>query len=352
MSLICLRDACSEMDRRRNPPPPPAQADVVHAIDGRNAHLLRFDTYGQPSFVYEKGATNPLVLHASLSPEGLFAVLRASDGLNTSLLTPRYVNVHYRQIVLKLASMERTFPRMGGTLLTAANVLRQLRGRYEREVLRHQRPTVRKMLNRDASPALCMVLSVVAISPPAAGARAPPRAPSSPTLHLMPNRRTQCISVEVTDGWYNVQATLDHELSSQVASGRITVGTKLVTSGAVMKGAEDGIDPLDDGYTSSVEAGSRPPSARLLLLANSTRRARWDARLGWSRGWANTAALKVKLDTVKPGGGDVPLLDVVVHRRFPKMFSVTLTRHKNDTSSTTTLTAAEEEVSERAVRGE
>ena len=200
------------------------------------------------------------------------------------------------------------------------------------------------MLNRDSSPALCMVLSVAAIGRPFEGAPAPPRTPSSPTAHLMPGRRTPCISVELTDGWYNVQATLDNELSSQVASGRIVVGTKLITSGAVMKGAEDGIDPLDDGYTSSIDAGSGPASARLLLFANSTRKARWDARLGWNPGWVNTAAVKVKLDSVKPGGGDVSLLDVVVYRRYPKMFSVTLTRLKHDSSSTTVLTAAEEEV--------
>ena len=270
-------------------------------------------------------------------------MLRATEGLNTKLLTKRYVDCHFKQIILKLSSMERAFPQASGKLLTSLSVLSQLRRRFEREILGAERPALRKVLNRDAHYANCMILSVASIgtSTPQNAPKAPP---SSPNGHLLPTRRQPCVTVELTDGWYNVCATLDQGLSSRVVSGQVTIGTKLVTCASAMKGADDGVDPLDDGYSSKAGHGGEEPSARLMLQSNSTRRARWDAKLGWCGGWSRTGLLKVSLGTAAPGGGDVPLLEVVVYRRYPKMFAVTLNRPNKGMSTTTTLTTSEEEI--------
>ena len=48
-------------------------------------------------------------------------------------------------------------------------------------------------------------------------------------------------------------------------------------AGATLHGSEDGIDPLDSGYDPTEPNGT----TYLSLGYNGTKRARWDARLGW-----------------------------------------------------------------------
>ena len=105
--------------------------------------------------------------------------------------------------------------------------------------------------------------------------------------------------VKVTDGWYPVEASLDEVLAHFLRRGQIVPGTKLAVSNAALdpgvnipspddgRGSGSGgsggtgVDPLD--LLRRRDAGELPPGAapRLRLTVNSTRRARWDSRLGF-----------------------------------------------------------------------
>ena len=81
--------------------------------------------------------------------------------------------------------------------------------RYEREVVCCHRSPVRKVLQRDASPAAHMVLCVAQLTG------------TSTNTHMV-----------VTDGWYRVAACCDSYLQSHIQSGRLRVGHKIRVLGA------------------------------------------------------------------------------------------------------------------------
>lgn len=118
------------------------------------------------------------------------------------------------------------------------------------------------------------------------------------TLYRAPTffRALFCSLLKVTDGWYPVDASLDEALAHFLRRGKIVPGTKLSLSNAALEagggapssgadggGSVAGVDPLELLRKRSV--GELPPGAgpRLRLVVNSTRRARWDARLGFFR---------------------------------------------------------------------
>lgn len=137
------------------------------------------------------------------------------------------------------------------------------------------------------------------------------------------------VKVELTDGWYTIQAHLDEALSCCVKDGKIAVGTKLGVGNALLVGSDDGIDPLDPAYSSS----SGKCKSHLKLFFNTTRRARWDSKMGWL---AENTCLKTKIEDSRPGGGNLGPIEVVIHRKYPKQFLETVNGRN------TVLTEAEE----------
>lgn len=116
------------------------------------------------------------------------------------------------------------------------------------------------------------------------------------------------MTVEVTDGWYSMQAVLDAQLSCRVREGKLRVGYKILTCGAELT-APVPFSPLGCAMRSaSVQTDKAYP--RLKLYMNSTRRARWDSRLGFSA----PHFFPVALPTLQPGGGTVACVDIVVLR--------------------------------------
>lgn len=53
------------------------------------------------------------------------------------------------------------------------------------------------------------------------------------------------MQVYLTDGWYGIPATLDHALTTLLHAGSITVGVKLVMTGAELVGREEACTPLE-----------------------------------------------------------------------------------------------------------
>lgn len=49
----------------------------------------------------------------------------------------------------------------------------------------------------------------------------------------------------VSDGWYTCPARTDCALNNAIKSGKIRVGTKIMTIGAELMGCEQGVPPLE-----------------------------------------------------------------------------------------------------------
>ena len=148
------------------------------------------------------------------------------------------------------------------------------------------------------------------------------------------------LRLELTDGWYSVPAVLDGHLEAFVEEEKIKIGSKLLVAGAELVGSEDGVDPLDASY---VPSRSNCPVA-LKLTINATRPAKWDAKLGFVKPTqtiqSQDGLLLVKsLADVVPGGGSVPLMDLIIFRRFPLLYL----EKGSDSNSSTILTEAQEE---------
>ncbi|KAJ1725375.1 hypothetical protein LPJ53_000413 [Coemansia erecta] len=205
-------------------------------------------------------------------------------GCPPAAVADAWVRNHFRWSVWAAASYARRLPQRWRALWSADAVLARLWRRYEREHVRGERPALRRVLEGDAAPQLLMVLAVAA----AGGAR-----------------------VELTDGWYGVGATVDAVLAQALRRGRLRVGDKIACVGLQLHGARGGVAALSD----------EARGATLALTANSVRRARWDARLGFHAG----ARVGLALAAVHVRGGPVaPALDVVVMRRYAPAFRETL----------------------------
>ncbi|XP_066287790.1 breast cancer type 2 susceptibility protein homolog [Branchiostoma lanceolatum] len=232
--------------------------------------------------------------------EEFVSALLDTPGVDSSLVTPEWIHNHYRWIVWKLAAMETAFPvQFGGRCLTPDQVLMQLKYRYDREVDLSQRSALKKILERDDTPSKTLVLCVARIVPHTSGQDCT----SGQDSKKVPQKET---IVELTDGWYGVRAALDPPLARLVESKHIYVGQKLCLSGAELVGSQDACSPLE-----------APANLLLKLSANATRRARWDAKLGYH---SNPQPLPVSLGSLCADGGMVGCVDVLVLRSYPMQY--------------------------------
>ena len=299
----------------------------LHGISSSNALMLRFNSNnGSPShFVGMEcsscdnkscvGATRDL--HDAL-------VLRGCDD---KLISDKWINNHYRWIVWKLASMERRYPSaLGGRYLTYHRVVSQLLFRYHAEIRQAKRPAIRKILNRDIASnrpiVLCVSQILKQITTPLNGFDSEnywiADNKDKFTLHNLP-QRSFTVRLELTDGWYSVPAKLDSNLTSFVENGKIRVGSKLLCNPQLV-GIESGIDPLDVNYCSA----RKDCPVTLNLFANTTRLAKWDAKLGFVNPSAfrqgnGSFAIKSFADVI-PGGGPLPIVDVIVCRCYARLY--------------------------------
>ncbi|KPJ19685.1 Putative glycogen [starch] synthase [Papilio machaon] len=211
--------------------------------------------------------------------------------VNRKIIPDGWLDNHLKLIIFKLISYEMEYKYSMQGICSVKNVLEQLKYRYDKELYSVERPVLRKLLEKDDVSTKTMVLRVVAIYVDGVIAES---IPDSSNVELL-----------LTDGWYCIKASLDQMLIRLVKDQRIRVGTKLVTNGAELLNCEQGIAPWED--TSSV---------RLKIFGNSTRRARWDAKLGYNSG----AAILSRLSCVQLEGGKVSKLRALVTRVYPTLY--------------------------------
>ena len=249
------------------PPPPPPRRRPVHPLTGGTlAAALRvaaetgaappaplavlapdvfaMDALAAASATVAAGPGAPP--HARLTVADFRAGLLAA-GAEPARATPEWVANSLRWLVWKMAALERAHPAsLAGAACVASVVADGLAWRYEGEVGRGRRPHVAKLLEQDVGAGTPCILRVA--------------------------RVINDTTLEVTDGWYGVPATVDAPFAAALARGAIHAGTKLYVVGARL------VAPGPDTPLAALAAG-----ARVELAWNCVAPAPTDARLGRTR---------------------------------------------------------------------
>ncbi|XP_073104918.1 protein BREAST CANCER SUSCEPTIBILITY 2 homolog B isoform X2 [Elaeis guineensis] len=265
--------------------------DEVKRLNADNALKYRFhDEYGR----YEIGSE-------------AFQNMLLQSGASSLSATKEWVANHYKWIVWKLASLERCYPvQASGNYLTVSNVLEELKYRYEREVNYGHRSAIKKILDGDASPSSMMVLCISAIHCSETkickidDMTGPNEDNNKLTSSIMVESSRK--RIELTDGWYSLDAFLDVLLSKQLRIGKLFVGQKLRIWGAGLQGWVGPVSPLEASKTVS-----------LLIHINGTYRAHWADPLGLCKGLGAPLAFSC----IKAGGGKVSRTLVGITRIYP-----------------------------------
>ncbi|EHB05387.1 Breast cancer type 2 susceptibility protein [Heterocephalus glaber] len=169
--------------------------------------------------------------------------------------------------------------------------------RYDMEVDRNRRSSLKKIMERDDTAAKTLVLCVSDIV-----------SSNTNTSETSSNKTSgadtkKVAAIELTDGWYAVKAQLDPPLLAFLKNGRLGVGQKIIIHGAELVGSPDACTPLE-----------APDSLMLKVSANSTRPACWYTKLGF---FPDPRPFPLPLSSLFSDGGNVGCADVVVQRIYP-----------------------------------
>ncbi|WVQ95823.1 hypothetical protein IAU59_002922 [Kwoniella sp. CBS 9459] len=239
--------------------------DEIWQIGPHNAALYCFYTDG-----------------VAMGHEEALATLRAES---CNLVTARWVENHWVQVLWKIAGQIQAKPDLFLDKWSWHEVLSQLKYRYEREYGNAQRSILKRVQEHDSSPSLPMVLFVYAIE-------------------YGQGEDSQKCFIELSDGWYRIRALIDDCLLRAVKKGLIAVGRKLAVTGAKVESGNDGTEVLDAFKTS-----------HLAITGNSTSLARWHTRLG-----LQSQPFIASLGSLSMDGGVVALMDIIVEKVFPIAF--------------------------------
>uniref|UniRef100_A0A8C3FBP0 BRCA2 DNA repair associated n=1 Tax=Chrysemys picta bellii TaxID=8478 RepID=A0A8C3FBP0_CHRPI len=230
--------------------------------------------------------------------EEFYRALCDTPGVDPKLITEAWVYNHYRWIVWKLAAMEISFPQeFANRCLTPERVLLQLKYRYDLEIDKSQRSAIKKIVERDDIAAKTLILCVSKII-----SLNENMSDICSNKNLVESKKRAAV-IEVTDGWYGVRALLDPPLQALLHGRRLIVGQKIIVHGAELVGSQDACTPLET-----------PDSLMLKISANSTRRARWHAKLGFHQ---DPRPFPLPLSSLFSEGGTVGCIDIVIQRAYP-----------------------------------
>lgn len=267
------------------------------------------------------------LLNGKAGVEQFWETFRVSPGVDEKLISFKWFSNHYKQLVWKLASMECSYPELfAGRCLTPDWLMVQMKYRYDREIDRAQRPALCKICEQDDVPSRRMVLCVSHVHREGLYTGAGNESLRNQNMEsgnetlLMQNdsiREEQSSSsatsdninppcIVLTDGWYSLPAVVDPPLKHMLKSGRISIGTKLLVCGAELLGLSEPCHPLE-----------APGSCCLKISSNSTRRARWFARLGYQ---TVPHPFPVPLESIYPEGGVVGCTHTVIARIYPTVY--------------------------------
>ncbi|XP_012089778.1 protein BREAST CANCER SUSCEPTIBILITY 2 homolog B isoform X2 [Jatropha curcas] len=234
-----------------------------------------------------------------IGAEALYHML-VQSGASIQCVSKEWTMNHYKWIIWKLACYERCYPWKSATrFLTVSNVHEELKYRYEREVNHGHRSAIKRILEGDSPPSSMMVLCISAICISCK--------PKIENLALNGDECSNAARMELTDGWYSIDALLDIPLSKQLSAGKLFVGQKIRIWGARLCGWAGPVSPLEILASRTVS---------LLLHINGTYRAHWADRLGFCKGVGPPLAFRC----IKNNGGPIPRTLVGVTRIYPILY--------------------------------
>ncbi|WCJ27983.1 hypothetical protein M5689_009694 [Euphorbia peplus] len=223
--------------------------------------------------------------------------MMVQSGASVQYASKEWVTNHYKWIVWKLACYERL--KSHTRFLTVSNVIEELKYRYEREVNHGHCSAIKRILEGDAQASSMLILCISELHNS--------YEQKTETLALDGSGHNITGKVELTDGWYSIDAILDVPLSKQLAAGKLFVGQKLRIWGAGLCGWAGPVSPLEVLASRTIT---------LLLHINGTYRAHWADRLGFCKGVGPPLAFRC----IKSNGGNVPRTIVGVTRLYPVLF--------------------------------
>lgn len=270
--------------------------NAIHKINKAEGLNMKFDfsKYDKEIFVI-LGDNAKVILddHSNVGFKEIKWGFLSSPGVDPKLASEKWIENAYQMIVQKFIWLENSFDKFDKfDLLTAENVLLQLKYRYDREIDLCQRPALRKITELDEVPHRRMVLRIDKI--------------------FLENHN---IELELTDGWYKIRTIVDKCIAN---ASKLRVDSKLIISGAVLVNCDAGHHPLE-----------LPNGARLQIYGNSTRVANNDLKLGFYR---TPAPLPISLNSVHSEGGLIGRLKLYVTHVYSIVYVETINdkRGKNN----------------------
>ncbi|CAN1276940.1 Protein BREAST CANCER SUSCEPTIBILITY 2 homolog B [Linum perenne] len=177
---------------------------------------------------------------------------------------------------------------------------------YEREMNHGHRSALKRILEGDIPPSSMMILCISAVY-----ACSKAETEDYPPVLNDGHQADTTGKVQLTDGWYAVDALLDVSLSKNLSTGKLFVGQKLRIWGAGFSGWVSPVSPLEASKDVS-----------LLLHINGTYRAHWADRLGLCKRNGTPLAFRC----IKSNGGSVPHTLVGVTRIYPVLYKEKFTK--------------------------
>ncbi|KAF8560602.1 hypothetical protein P879_05715 [Paragonimus westermani] len=273
--------------------------------------------------------------YGCVGKEEVINAFLACPSVCCQLASSDWVSNHYDQLVWKMGSTamrwsattseeatvgEGIHDQLPSSYFTPHHVLLRMKYRYDRELDHAERPALRKIAEMDDTSARRLVLCVCELS-------------------VTGDKRIQ---MRLTDGWYQIQCQIDGALSRLIRSGRIRIGSKLVTACAELVPNEN---PMESNATVRPVHRKRPGGefhnsfdhllgadgaivgVMLRLHGNATRPVPWFTRLGYAyskQPKSGCGLYPVPLCTIQPDGGTCPAIRVVIQRRFSLQYMETL----------------------------
>ncbi|XP_030754096.1 breast cancer type 2 susceptibility protein homolog [Sitophilus oryzae] len=252
---------------------------LINQVNPQNAHLVHFVLDKRIS--HQRTQDGAIIVSNTDNRVGVSEIehsFKILEGVDPNLIPNGWIKNHFKWIVWKLASYERTCKKFEGCL-NLENIIQQLKYRYDMEIDRVKRSALRKIFEKDDCPKKTMVLCVSKIV-----------------------KNNDTYELELTDGWYPIRTVIDKPLSDQVVKNKIRLGVKLITSGAELVNCE-GCFPLE-----------APDTTFLKINYNSTRRAIWWAQLGYQK---NATPFPIPISSINFEGGRVGCVRCTIFRVYP-----------------------------------
>ncbi|KAK0563990.1 hypothetical protein OC861_004526 [Tilletia horrida] len=279
----------------------------------RHPDLSRHYVFEAPKDIVVRGCLSPVTALGALRDAVVKANAEAGRtcgvgssamaAISEECLSLRWVQNHWGLVLWKLAAYVRHKPERVFELWSWSEVMRQLRYRYEREVNHAARSALKRIQEHDASPSAPMVLVVRGVMDGAPHwTQAIDDGSNLGDAARGGSGESASYTLELSDGWYRVRASVDKTLGRAIARGRLKQGHKLAIRGARLHSAQDGTHVLDamDKYGVS-------------LTGNSTALAKWDTPLGFSS--VNFCA---SVRSLTADGGCIACMDVVIAKVHPR----------------------------------